>query len=43
MNIECPCSICKNEVKQDDKSVQCDLCNKWNHIECVGISPEYYE
>ena len=22
---------------------QCDLCNKWNHIECVGISSAYYE
>ena len=30
-------------MKEDDKSVQCDLCNKWNHIECVGISSAYYE
>ena len=43
MTIEYPCGICKNEVKQDDKSVQCDLCNKWNHIECVDISSAYYE
>ena len=43
MTIEYPCGICKNEVKQDDKSVQCDLCNKWNHIECVDVSSAYYE
>ena len=43
MTIEYLCGICKNEVKQDDKSVQCDLCNKWNHIEGVGISSAYYE
>ena len=43
MNIEYPYGICKNEVKQDDKSIQCDLCNKWNHIKCVGISSAYYE
>ena len=43
MTNEYPCGICKNEVKQDDKSVQCDLCNKWNHIECVDISSAYYE
>ena len=24
----------KVEVKQDDKFVQCDLCNKQNHIKC---------
>ena len=43
MTIEYRCRICKNEVKQDYKSVQCDLCNKWNHIKCVGISSAYYE
>ena len=43
MTIEYPCGICKNEVKQDDKSVQCNLRNKWNHIKCVGISSAYYE
>ena len=43
MTNEYPCGICKNEVKQDDKSVQCDLRNKWNHIECVDISSAYYE
>ena len=43
MTIEYPCGVCKNEEEQDDKSVQCDLCNKWNHIECVGISSAYYE
>ena len=43
MTINYPCDICKNEVKQDVKSVQFDLCNKWNHIECVGRSSAYYE
>ena len=27
MTIEYPCGICKNEVKQDDKYVHCDLCS----------------
>ena len=43
MTIEYPCGICKNEVKRHDKSVQCDLCNKRNHIGCVGTSSAYYE
>ena len=37
MTIEYPRGICKNE------EIQCDLCNKWSHIECVGISSAYYE
>ena len=43
MTTEYPWGICKNEAKQDDKSVQCDVCNKSYHIECVGISSAYYE
>ena len=43
MAIEYLCNICKNEVKNNDKSVLCDLCNKWNLIECVGIDSAYYE
>ena len=43
MTIEYPRDICKNEVKQEDRSVQCDLCNKWNRIGCVGINSAHYE
>ena len=43
MTIDYPCGIYKNKVKQDDKSVQMDLCNKWNHTECVGLSCVYYK
>ena len=43
MTIEYTYGICKNEVKQDDKSVRYDLCNKWNYIECVDISSVCYE
>ena len=43
MTSDYPCGIHKKEVKQNDKSIQCDLSNKWNHIECVGISSAYYE
>ena len=34
---------CKGEVKNEDESVQCDLCDKWNHIFCVDISSVKYE
>ena len=25
------CGLCSDEVGDNDNSVQCDLCNKWNH------------
>ena len=37
------CGTCKGEVKNEDESVQCDLCDKWNHIFCVDISSVKYE
>ena len=37
------CRTCKSEVKNEDESVQCDLCNKWNHVFCVDISSAEYE
>ena len=43
MSIEYPCRVCKLEVKNDDKSIQCDLCNKWNNIHCVNVSKKKYE
>ena len=43
MTIEYTYGICKNEVKQDDKSVRYDLCNKRNYNECVNISSVCYE
>ena len=30
-------------VKNEDESVQCDLCNKWNHIFCIDVSSAKYE
>ena len=42
MNPQNPCKICKNEVKDIDLSVCCDICNMWSHIECVNISPKTY-
>ena len=33
-----PCESCSDEVGDNDDSVQCDLCNKWNHTRCLNIS-----
>ena len=38
-----PCGLCSDEVGDSDNSIQCDLCNKWNHTRCLNISAEQYE
>jgi len=29
------CSSCKKEVTEDDKAMQCDLCESWEHVSCL--------
>ena len=38
-----PCRVCTLEVEDDDKSVQCDLCDRWIHIKCAEINHQKYE
>ena len=35
--------VCKLEVNDNDDAVQCDLCDRWNHINCVEINKQKYE
>ena len=37
------CGVCKLEVSDNDDSVQCDLCDRWNHISCVEINKRKIE
>ena len=38
MREQYPCGICKLGVNDNDDSAQCDLCDRWNHINCVEIN-----
>ena len=29
------CSSCKKEVTEEDKAMQCDLCESWEHVSCL--------
>lgn len=29
------CITCKNEVTDEDKAMACDLCDKWEHEDCL--------
>ena len=33
-----PCKICAKNVQDKDKSVQCDLCELWDHIKCNNLN-----
>ena len=43
MSTEYPCKLCNLELKNDYESIQCDLCDKWNHINCVNVSKKNME
>ena len=43
MNQEYPSRVCRDEVANEDGSIQCDLCDQWNHIDCIGIRIRKYE
>ena len=33
-----PCRICRKNVHDKDKAVQCDLCKLWIHIKCNNLN-----
>ena len=37
------CVICNCIVKEYHKSICCDTCHKWVHIECSNVSDKQYE
>ena len=37
MTVQYLCGTCKIEVKNENESVQYDMCDKWNHIFSVNI------
>ena len=43
MTEQYPCGVCKLEVNDNDDAVQCDLRDRWNHINCVEINEQKYE
>jgi len=37
------CLHCSDEMKNNDKAVCCDQCNKWFHIQCIGVPDCVYD
>ena len=42
MVVQFPCSICNKCVRKTDRSICCDICDKWVHIKCNSITPARY-
>ena len=36
------CSMCDHEVSDDDPCIQCELCESWFCLECIGMSEAFY-
>lgn len=37
------CLSCGNSADDGRPALQCDVCNKWAHIDCVGVSKQAYK
>ena len=42
-NPKYPCGKCNLNIRKNNKAIQCDSCNYWNHIKCDGIDYTQYE
>src|SRR5437867_1501740 len=36
------CAECREEVKDSDKAIECDICRRWVHIKCGKITNAFY-
>jgi len=39
---EC-CKVCQMTIGDDERWVQCDICEGWNHVLCAGLDDKEYE
>ena len=37
-----PCAICQKGCRQNQKAIQCDLCDEWIHAKCIGMNNTEY-
>ncbi len=37
-----PCTVCNRSVRENDRGILCDMCEKWTHAACGNISIDNY-
>ena len=40
--VKFPCAICSRPLASNHCALQCDYCDFWCHIKCVGVPPTQY-
>ena len=38
MSVSYPCRSCKKRIKENENSLQCDLCEMWIHLKCSHLN-----
>ena len=36
--MEYPCVVCEKDVQSSDRGFQCDVCDQWEHVDCIRKS-----
>ena len=37
-----PCGVCQSSVHSNQRSILCEVCYKWFHTKCIGVSNDDY-
>ena len=37
-----PCTVCSKCVRSNQRALQCDMCQLWSHLTCVGVDRDFY-
>ena len=40
--VKFPCTMCGKPVAKNQNALACDVCEKWSHIKCNGVSQSDY-
>ena len=41
--VACPCTVCSNSVRKNQRAILCSKCDKWTHAKCCGVSHSEYQ
>ena len=42
-NLKYPCIECRKSVRNNQKGLQCELCDKWVHLKCTDLTVSQFE
>lgn len=37
------CDICTEKIQNNEKAIECESCNRWQHVECSGLTKREFE